>query len=176
MSHIYSVRTGLERSQLSSIVKALDGEAFEKWTYHDTDIPYVDAVAPFHFEEHLRSFIDFGLNVPSMDFPDPGLAKIAEYRFTPQSIFRGAKLTRRVYRAVSVNNLPGRWVILFSLLEVYEHGFVVDGKHDIGCFDVWMRSEPNKHWALKDDEADRIFWHTGVNHVGHIVKEFKGTK
>lgn len=125
-------------------------------TYHNTDVPYIGGIAPFHLKKHLRSFVDFRLNVSSMNPTNPALAKIAQDGFTPESAFWKAKFTRSVYRAVSVNNLPGRRLVLFGLLEGCEDGLIVDGKHDVSCFDVCMRNEPRTCCVEKRNEFSNI--------------------
>ena len=78
-----------------------------------------------------------------MSPPYAGLAKIAQHGFTPQGILREAKFARAVYCAVGVDDFPGHLVVLLSILEVCEHGFIADGEHNIACFDVCTRNEPN---------------------------------
>jgi hypothetical protein len=120
----------------------------ETITYHNTDIPYIDLIVPIHLEQYLRSFVDRGLDVSSVDPPNPSLAKITQHRFPLKSRFWYAELTRSVYRAVSVDNLPRRWLMMFCILEIYEHSFIVDDKHDIYCLDVCVRNKYDIHCIL----------------------------
>jgi hypothetical protein len=74
------------------------GSGSEDVTYHDTDIPNVDLMVPFHLEQHLQSFIDFRLNVSLMERPNPSWPKSHSTGSTQIPSF-GLRSSREVYTA-----------------------------------------------------------------------------
>src|SRR2546421_5452722 len=105
-----------------------------RYSYHYSEIPDVNLIAPFHVQDHLRCPVNLWLNIIVMlNVTETSFPKVTQYGSSPS--FWVASLSRSVDYAIAVD-FPVARIFSLCIFKIRKYGLAFDFQENVGRLDI----------------------------------------